>query len=48
MPQIILRERAAPLASYTFFTRNIDHCQNTLISQRHQPPRSPFSPKSYR
>ena len=33
MTQIILKERAAHLASYTFFTRNIDQYKNTSFSQ---------------
>ena len=42
MPQVILKERTAHLASYTFFTRKFDQYKNTSISQLCQPPRSPF------
>ena len=37
MPQIILKERTAHLASYTFFTRNVDQYKNTSLSQLYQP-----------
>ena len=38
MTQVILKERAAHLASYIFFTRNIDQCKKTSFSQlRHAP-----------
>ena len=47
MPQIILKERTAHLASYTFFTRDVDQYKNTLLSQLHQPPRTPFSQNTY-
>ena len=43
MPQIILKERTAHLASYTFFTRDVDQYKNTSLSQLYQPPRTPFS-----
>ena len=33
MPQIILKERTAHLASYTFFTRDVDQYKNTSLSQ---------------
>ena len=33
MPQIILKERTAHLASYTFFTRDIDQYKNISLSQ---------------
>ena len=33
MPQIILKERRAHLASYTFFTRDVDQYKNTSLSQ---------------
>ena len=32
MPQIILNERTAHLASYTFFTRDVDQYKNTSLS----------------
>ena len=56
MPQIILEERKAHLASYTFFTGDVDQYKNTLLSQQnkntslsqlHQPPRTPFSQSTY-
>ena len=43
MPQIILKERTAHLASYTFFTRDVDQYKNTSLSQFYQPPRTPVS-----
>ena len=43
MLQIILQERTAHLASYTFFTRDVDQYKNTSLSQLYQPPRTPFS-----
>ena len=43
MPQIILKERTAHLASYTFFARDADQYKNTSLSQLYQPPRTPFS-----
>ena len=42
MPQIILKERTAHLASYTFFTRDVDQYKNTSLSQLYQPPRTVF------
>ena len=33
MPQIILKERTAHLASYTFVTRDVDQYKNTSLSQ---------------
>ena len=47
MPQIILKERTAHLASYTFFTRDVDQYKNTSLSQLYQPPRTPFSQNTY-
>ena len=47
MPQIILKERTAHLASYTFFTRDVDQYKNTSLSQLYQPPRTPFSHNIY-
>ena len=32
MPQIILKERTANLASYTFFTRDVDPYKNMSLS----------------
>ena len=43
MPQIILKERKAPLASYTFFTRDVDQYKDMSLSQLYEPPRTPFS-----
>ena len=45
MPQIVLKERAAHLASYTFFTRDVDQYKNT--SQLHRLPRTSFSQNTY-
>ena len=42
MPQIILKERTAHLASYNFFTKDVDQYKNTSLSQLYQPPRTPF------
>ena len=36
MPQIILKDRTAHLASYTFFTRDVDQYKNASLSQLHQ------------
>ena len=47
MPQIILKERTAHLASYTFFTRDVDQYKNTSLSQLYQPPRTAFSQNTY-
>ena len=47
MPQIILKERTAHLASYTFFTRDVDQYKNTSLSQLYQLPRIPFSQNTY-
>ena len=47
MPQIILKERTANLASYTFFARDVDQCKNMSLSQLYQPPRTPFSQNTY-
>ena len=46
MPQIIINQRKAHLASYTF-TRDIDQYKNTSISQLYQPPSTPFSQNTY-
>ena len=35
------------IASYTFFTRNVDRYKNTSLSQLYQPPRTPFSQNTY-
>ena len=43
MPRIILKERTAYLANYTFLARNVDQYKNMSISQLYQPPRSIFS-----
>ena len=47
MPRIILKERTAHLASYTFFTRDVDQYKHTSFSQLYQPPRTPFSQNTY-
>ena len=47
MPQIVLKERTAHLASYTFFTGDLDQYKNTSRSQLHQPPRTSFSQNTY-
>ena len=47
MPQIILKERTAHLASYAFFTRDDDQYKNTSLSQLYQPPRISFSQNTY-
>ena len=47
MPQIIVKERTAHLASYTFFTRDVDQYMNKSLSQLHQPPRTSFSQNTY-
>ena len=47
MPQIILKDRTAHLASYTFFTRDVDQYKNTSPSQLYQPTRTPFSQNTY-
>ena len=33
MPQIILKEKTADLASYTFFTRDVDQYKNMSFPQ---------------
>ena len=43
MPQIILTERKAHLASYTLFTRDVDQYKDMSLSQLYQPPRALFS-----
>ena len=47
MPQIILKERAAHLGRYTFFTRDVDQYKSSPHSQLYQPPRAAFSQKTY-
>ena len=47
MPQIILKERTAHLASYTFFTRDVDQYKNKSLSQLYQPPRTHISQHTY-
>ena len=47
MPQIILKERTAHLASYTFFTRDADQYKNASFSQLYQPPRTFISQNTY-
>ena len=47
MLQIILKERTAHLASYTFFTRDVDQYKNTSLSQLYQPPRTAFAQNTY-
>ena len=47
MPQIILKERKAHLASYTLFTRDVDQYKDMSLSQLYQPPRTPFSQNMY-
>ena len=47
MPQIILKERAAHLGSYTFFTKDVDQYKNTSLSQLYQPPRTAFLQNTY-
>ena len=47
MPQIILKERTAHLASYTFFTRDVNQYKNTSLSQFYQPPRISSSQNTY-
>ena len=42
MPEIILKERTAHLASYTLFTRDVDQHKNTSLSQLYQPPKHFF------
>ena len=43
MPQIILKERTTHLASYTFFSRDVDQYKNVSISQLYIPRRTTFS-----
>ena len=47
MPQIILKERTAHLASYTFFTRDVDQYKDTSLAQLYQSPRILFSQNMY-
>ena len=42
MPQIVLKERTAHLARYTFFTRDADQYKNTSFPLLHQPHRTIF------
>ena len=46
MTQIILNERAH-LASYTFFTRDVDQYKNTSLSQLSQPQITAFLQNTY-
>ena len=47
MPQIILKERTAHLAGYTFFTKDVDQYKNTSLSQLYQLPKTNFSQNTY-
>ena len=53
MPQIIKyvsnysKERTAHVARFTFFTKDVDQFKIISLSQLHQPPKTPFSQKSY-
>ena len=47
MPRIILKERTAHLASYTFFTIDVDQYKNTSVLMLYQPPRTPFPQNTY-
>ena len=47
MPQIILKERTAHLASYTFFTRDVDQYKDPSFSQLYQPQGILFSQNMY-
>ena len=47
MPQIILKERKAHLASYTLFTGEVDQYKDISLSQLYQPPRALFSQNMY-
>ena len=47
MPQIILKERKAHLASYTLFTGEVDQYKDMSLSQLYQPPRALFSQNMY-
>ena len=47
MSQTILKEKTANLASYTFFTRDVDQYKNTSLSKLYQSPRTPFSQNTY-
>ena len=47
MPQIIVKERTAHLATYKFFTRDVDQYKITSISLLYQPPRTRFSLNPY-
>ena len=42
MFEIVLKETAAHLASYTFFTRDFDQYKNTSLPQLYQPTRTFF------
>ena len=47
MPQIIIKERTAHLASYTFFTTDVDQYKNTSLSQLYEPQKTSFSQNTY-
>ena len=47
MPQIIPKEKTAHLASFTFFSRDVDQYKNMSLSQLHQPPKTSFSQNTY-
>ena len=47
MPQIILKERTAHLASCTFFTRDVDQYKDASLSQLYQRPIILFSQNMY-
>ena len=42
MPQIVLKERKAHLASYTLFTGEVDQYKDMSLSQLYQPSRALF------
>ena len=46
MPEIILKERTAHLASYTF-AQDVDQYQNSSLKQFYQPRRTSFSQNTY-
>ena len=43
MPQIVLNERTAHLASYAFLKTDVDQYERQSLSQLYQPPKTPFS-----
>ena len=47
MPQIVLKERIAHLARYTFFTRDADQYKSASFPLLHQPPTTIFSRNPY-